>query len=104
MWEAIAAQTEAAFGNSTAASSAASQALKLAPGSQAVQLETALAFALAGNASRAKSLAQDLAAAYPLDTQMLSLWIPSIHAQLELNHRNSASAFKSRSKTSPPTS
>jgi hypothetical protein len=59
---------EAAFGNATEARQEAASGLKLAPGSQAVQSEAVLAFAMAGGA-RAESLAQDLNKRFPLDTQ-----------------------------------
>src|ERR1700694_4319795 len=50
---AIAAQREAAFGNATEARRAAAEALPLAPASQAVESEAALAFAMAGDTTRA---------------------------------------------------
>jgi len=58
IWSAIAAQREAVYGNPTEARLAASQALKLAPTSQGVGLEAALAFALAGDSARAEIMAQ----------------------------------------------
>jgi serine/threonine protein kinase len=85
IWWANAALREAAFGNAAEARRTAAMALKLAPTSQDVQSEAALAFALAGHTARADSLAQDLAKRFPLDTQMQSLWLPAIQAQLALN-------------------
>jgi hypothetical protein len=38
-------------------------------------------------------LAQDLAKHFPLDTQMQSLWLPAIHAQLALDQKNTAGAL-----------
>jgi tetratricopeptide (TPR) repeat protein len=38
-------------------------------------------------------LANDLNSRYPLDTQMQSLWLPAIQAQLALNRRNPAAAL-----------
>jgi hypothetical protein len=38
-------------------------------------------------------LAQDLGKRFPLDTQMQSLWLPAIHAQLALDKKNSAVAL-----------
>ncbi|MGA9391789.1 MAG: hypothetical protein WBV69_15235 [Candidatus Sulfotelmatobacter sp.] len=52
-----------------------------------------MAFALAGDAQRAESLAQDLNERFPLDTQMQSLWLPAIRAQLALNRRNPTDAL-----------
>jgi serine/threonine protein kinase/Tfp pilus assembly protein PilF len=94
IWQAIAAQREAAYGIAAEARPSAAEALKLAPASQGVEVEAALAFALADDAARAESLAGDLRKRFPLDTQMLSLWLPAIQAQLELNNNNPASALK----------
>jgi len=93
IWEQIAAQREAAFGNRAEARKAAGDGLKLAPTSPGAAAEAALAFAMAGDAARAESLGQDLNTRFPLHTQMQSLWLPSIRAQLELNRRNPALAL-----------
>jgi serine/threonine protein kinase/tetratricopeptide (TPR) repeat protein len=93
IWQAIAAQREAAYGNPAEARQAAAEALKLAPTSQGVESEAALAFAMAGDAARADSLARDLNKRYPLDTQMQSLWLPAIQGQLALDKKNAASAL-----------
>ncbi len=88
IWQAIAAQEEAAYGNSIEARQSATMALKLAPTSQGPESEVALAFAMAGDTARAESLAQDLGRRFPLDTQMQSLWLPAIQAQLALDRKN----------------
>jgi serine/threonine protein kinase/Tfp pilus assembly protein PilF len=67
-----AALQEAAYGNAASAQHSAVEALKMAPTSPGVGVEAALAFAMAGDASRARSLAQDLEKRFPLDTQMQS--------------------------------
>src|SRR5208282_4417829 len=67
--------------------------LNLAPTSQDVESEAALAFAMAGNTSRADSLAQDLGKRFPLDTQIQSLWLPAIRAQLALDRKNPTAAL-----------
>jgi eukaryotic-like serine/threonine-protein kinase len=90
---AIASQREAAYGNLNQARQTAAEALKLAPASQGVEAEAALAFAVAGDTGRAESLAQDLGKRFPLGTQMQSLWLPPIKAQLELDRKNPASAL-----------
>jgi eukaryotic-like serine/threonine-protein kinase len=87
IWQEIAAQREAAFGNATDAKQEAAQGLKLYPASQGVEVEAALAFAMAGDTTRAESLAQDLGKRFPLDTQMQSLWLPAIQAQLAQNRK-----------------
>jgi tetratricopeptide (TPR) repeat protein len=84
---AIAAQWEAAYGSAAEARQSASEALKLAPASQGVESEVALAFAMAGDTARAESLAQDLNKRFPLDTQMQSLWLPAIQSQVALDER-----------------
>ena len=102
IWQAIAAQREAAFGNAREARQAAAAALKLVPTSQGVEAEAALAFALAGDTARGESLAQDLGKRYPLGTQMQSFWLPAIQAQLALNRKNPALAVNRLQAASPP--
>ena len=101
IWQANAALREAAFGNATEARQSAAEALKLAPASQGVESEAALAFAMAGDTARAESLAQDLGKRFPLDTQMQSLWLPAIQAQLALDKKNPASALNALQPASP---
>ena len=92
--QAIAAQREAAYGNPAQARQSAEEALKLAPTHpSAAAAEAALAFAMAGDTGRAESLAQDLAKRFPLDTQMQSLWLPAIQAQLALDKKSTAVAL-----------
>jgi eukaryotic-like serine/threonine-protein kinase len=92
---------EAAFGNVADAKQAAMQGLKLAPASQAVGVEAALAFAMAGDAVRAESLAQDLNKRFPLDTQVQSLWLPAIRAQVALDRKNPNAALESLDPAAP---
>jgi eukaryotic-like serine/threonine-protein kinase len=101
IWQAIAALQQAAYGNSTPARQSAVEALKLAPASQGVESEAALAFAMAGDTVRAESLAQDLGKRYPLDTQVQSLWLPAILAQVALNKTNPAAALNTLQAASP---
>jgi hypothetical protein len=75
--------------------------LKLAPGSQGAEAEAALAFAMAGDTARAESLAQDLGKRFPLDTQMQSLWLPTIQAQLALGKKNPTAALTALEAASP---
>ena len=102
IWQAIAAQREAAYGNPAEARQSAAEALKLVPTSPGVEVEAGLALAMAGDTARAESLAQDLGKRLPLDTQMQSLWLPAIQAQLALNKKNPASALTAlQAATSP---
>jgi len=90
---AVAAQWEVAYGNSAEALHTAAEVLELSPASQGAESESALAFAMAGDTKRAESLASDLAERFPLDTQMQSLWLPVIRAQVALDQKNPASAL-----------
>jgi eukaryotic-like serine/threonine-protein kinase len=92
---------QAAYGYPTESRQSTVEALRLAPTSQGVEVEAALAFAMAGDTARAESLAQDLGKRYPLDTQMQSLWLPAIQAQLALDKKNPASALNALRAASP---
>jgi DNA-binding winged helix-turn-helix (wHTH) protein/tetratricopeptide (TPR) repeat protein len=93
MWQAISAQREAAYGNTDAALQTGQNALKLAPSSQGVEGEAALAFALGGDTARAAPLAEDLEKRFPLDTQIQLLWLPAIEAQMALNRKKPEAAL-----------
>ncbi|MGC2278980.1 MAG: adenylate/guanylate cyclase domain-containing protein [Candidatus Acidiferrales bacterium] len=101
IWQANAALRQAPYGNAIEARQSAAEALKLAPASQGVQVEAALVFAMAGDTARAESLVQDLGKRFPLDTQMQSLWLPAIQAQLALDRKNPASALSALQVASP---
>ncbi|MGC2356376.1 MAG: tetratricopeptide repeat protein, partial [Candidatus Acidiferrum sp.] len=101
IWQANAAVQQAAYGNPAEARQAAAEALKLGPTSQGVEVEAALAFAMASDTVRSESLARDLGKRFPLDTQMQSLWLPAIQAQLALDRKNPASALTALQATSP---
>jgi tetratricopeptide (TPR) repeat protein len=92
---AVAAQREAAYGRPAEARQGAVAAAKLAPKSPGAAAEAALAFAMAGDTGRAESLAQDLGKRLPLDTQMQSLWLPAIRAQVALDENHPAPALTS---------
>jgi tetratricopeptide (TPR) repeat protein len=102
IWWSNAALREAAFGNSAEARRAAGDALKMAPASQGVEIEAALALAMAGDQPRANSQALDLAKRFPLDTQIQSLWVPTIEAALALARRNPAEAIDRLQKAAAP--
>ncbi|MGC2446598.1 MAG: protein kinase [Candidatus Sulfotelmatobacter sp.] len=93
VWLENSALREAAFGNPADAQQAAAEGLKMVPNSQGVEVEAALAYAMAGDSARAQSLAQDLNQRFPLDTQMQSLWLSAIQAQLALNRKNAPLAL-----------
>jgi eukaryotic-like serine/threonine-protein kinase len=102
IWLENSALREAAFGNLMQAKRAAASGLKLVSSSQSVEVEAALGFALAGDTARAQSMAQDLNKRHPLDTQMQSLWLPAIQAQLAINRKDAAGAINSLQPALPP--
>ena len=101
IWQEIAAQREAAYGDPMDAKQSAEQGLMLYPMSESVGVEAALAFAMAGDTERAGSLALALNKRFPLDTQMQSLWLPAIQAQRALNRKNSALALNTLQASLP---
>jgi tetratricopeptide (TPR) repeat protein len=101
IWQANAALQQAAYGDATQARQSAAQALKLAPTSQGAEAEAALAFAMAGDTVRAENLAGDLGKRFPLDTQMQSLWLAAIQAQLALDKKNPAAALNALQTSTP---
>jgi eukaryotic-like serine/threonine-protein kinase len=102
IWQTNAGLRQAAYGNSTEARHSAAEALKLVPTNQGVEVEAALAFALAGDTARAEALAQDLTKRFPLNTQMQSLWLPAIQAQLALGRKDATSAINLLQPALPP--
>ncbi len=102
IWQENAALREVAFGNAMQAKKAAVEGLKLAATGQNVEIEAALAFAMAGDAVRAESLVQDLNMRFPLDTQLQSLWLPAIRAQLALNRKKASDALTDLQPASGP--
>jgi tetratricopeptide (TPR) repeat protein len=102
IWQENAAIAQAAYGNPAEARQSAAEALKMAPTSQGVEVEAALAFAMAGDTARAESMAQDSGKRYSLDTQMQSLWLPAIQAELALDKKNPAAAVTALQATIPP--
>jgi len=102
IWLENSALREAAFGNLPEAKQEAGEGLKLVPTSQGVKVEAALAYSMAGDRTRAQSLAQDINQRYPSGTQMQSLWLPAIQAQLALNGKNPASALSTLQPALPP--
>ena len=93
-WQIDGALREAAFGNSEAARQGAAQALALAPGNQEVEGKAALAYALAGDAAHARSLADGIARRFPRNTMVQSVVLPTIRAQLEIGGKNPAQSIE----------
>ncbi len=101
IWQANAALREAGFGNTNESRRIADEALQLLPTGQAVELEAALALAMTGDTVRSTSLAQDLSRRFPLDTQLQSLWLPTIQAQLALHKKEPTLALANLHVTAP---
>jgi len=93
IWLENAALREAAFGDMAAAKQTEAEGLKLAPASMGASVEAALAFAMAGDATRAQSLVQDLNQRFPAHTQIQTLWLPAIRGQLALHENDPAAAL-----------
>ena len=102
VWEAIAAQREAAFGDRREARQLALNALQLDRASEGAETEAALAFALAGEGNRAEQLAQDLKKRFSADTQIQTMWLPAIEAAVKLSHKDSAAALKELGSAGAP--
>ena len=93
-YEAEAALREALFGNADAARQNAAAAVALAPGSRDAEAQAALSYALAGDATHAQSLADDLAKRFPQDTVVQSVWLPTVRAQIEISRKNPARSIE----------
>jgi tetratricopeptide (TPR) repeat protein len=94
LWQANAAIREALLGNADRARQGAAAAAALAPGSREAEAQAALAYALAGDAAHAQSLADDLAKRFPQDTLVQSVWLPTIRAQIETGRKNPARSIE----------
>jgi eukaryotic-like serine/threonine-protein kinase len=92
-YEADAALREAHFGNAAQAKQRAAAALELSTG-QTPQYGAALALALAGDASRAETLADDLAKRFPEDTLVQFNSLPALHAEVALTRNDSSKAIE----------
>jgi len=101
LWQANAAVREALFGNADTARQNAAAAVALASGSRDAEAQATLAYALAGDEAHAQALADDLAKRFPQDTVVRSVWLPTIHAQIETNHKNHARRIEPLQATAP---
>ena len=94
IWWENSALREAAFGNLAEAKQVAGKGLRLAPTSSGTSVEAALAFAMAGDPTQAQLLTQDINQRFPMHTQMQSLWLPAIRAQIALRRKIPAEAIQ----------
>jgi eukaryotic-like serine/threonine-protein kinase len=91
--EATAAVREALFGNLSEARERAASVLNLSKGHTA-RYGAAVALAIAGEWSRAQTIADDLAARFPEDTLVRISYLPTLRALLALNGREPATAIE----------
>jgi serine/threonine protein kinase/tetratricopeptide (TPR) repeat protein len=94
LWQANVAIREALYGSAEMARQNAAAAAALAPGSHDAEAQAALAYALAGDAAHARSLSNDLDKRFPQDTVIQSVWLPTIRAEIETNHKNAARSIE----------
>jgi predicted Zn-dependent protease len=91
-WRAMAALREAFFGNAALALQDAQAALQISS-ARNPQAIAALAFAVAGDPSRAQTLADALNKEYASNTILNSYWLPAIRAQIAMDHNKPADAL-----------
>jgi eukaryotic-like serine/threonine-protein kinase len=94
LWSADAAVREALVGNHPAALERANAALSLAMERRNAESEATLALALSGDGARAQSFAEDLNKRFNVNTVTQSVWLPTIRAQLQINHNAPSSAVE----------
>jgi eukaryotic-like serine/threonine-protein kinase len=92
-YEVSAALREAVFGNKGEAWQRVAFALRLSTGRD-VQYGAASALALSGETTRAQSLAEDLNKRFPDDTVVQFNYLPTLRAQIALNHNDAAKALE----------
>jgi tetratricopeptide (TPR) repeat protein len=93
-YEAEAALREALFGNPAAALQRVEAALVLSTTARDVEFATALALALSGEVARTQTLADSLAKSFPQDTIVNFNYLPTIRAQLAVDHHDSSEAIE----------
>ena len=93
LWEALA-------GDAAEARRHAAKALQLSSGRNA-EFGAALAQAFTGDAAKAQSFVDDLAERFPEDTIVRFYYLPTLNAQLELNHGHPAKAIDALQASAP---
>jgi eukaryotic-like serine/threonine-protein kinase len=99
-YEDSAALWEAIFGHTSQVRQRVMAALRLSHGRNA-EYEAALALAFAGDGGKAQTLADDLANRFPEDTLVSVNYLPTIRAQLELNHGRPGEAIETLRAATP---
>jgi tetratricopeptide (TPR) repeat protein/predicted Ser/Thr protein kinase len=98
--EAGAALREALFGYGSEAKQLAAAAVALSNGRD-VQYGAALAFAIAGDSEQTVKLGNDLAQRFPADTIVQFNYLPTLRAQLALDHGDGAKALAALQAAAP---
>ena len=88
-----AALREAEYGNIARARTEATSAMALAS-TRGVNILAALVFARAGDSVRAEKMADALEKQNPLDTLVISYWLPTIRAAIEIDRENPSKAVE----------
>jgi predicted Zn-dependent protease len=92
-WQMNGALREAEFGNSARAQEQSTAALTKSP-TRDVQILAALAFARAGDSTRAQRLADEVHKQFPLDSTVGNYWMPTVRAGIEINRNNPSKAIE----------
>jgi eukaryotic-like serine/threonine-protein kinase len=92
-WQMNEALREAEFGNAARANERSTSALTMAS-TRDVQILAALAFARAGDSTRAQRLADEVRKQFPLDTIIGDYWLPTVRAAIEINRNNPSKAIE----------
>ena len=90
-WQLNAALREAELGNLAFAAKQTTSALSMAS-NRGVQILAALAFARAGDSTRAEKMADELEKQFPLDTVIKGYWLPTIRATIAINRSDPSKA------------
>ena len=101
IWQGIAALRDAAYGKTQEARAEADKAHDIAPNSRDAQMLAILVLARAGDARRAQSMRDDLAAANVSNTVVQSAWLPTIRAQASLLDQKPGQAIELLERVKP---
>jgi hypothetical protein len=94
LWQANAAIREALFENGRTAHENAATVITQAPGSRDAEAQAALAYAFSGDTERAQLLVDNLGRRFPQDTVIQRVWVPTIHAQIEIARSNTGRSIE----------
>jgi serine/threonine protein kinase/tetratricopeptide (TPR) repeat protein len=97
-----AASREAAYGERVQGLKDAEAGLKFDSESPSVRALAGIALALGGDGARAAAQADELNRQAPVNTQMQSLWLPAIRAQVALEKKNPSAAIDALRASLPP--